>query len=98
MIAVQKGDTTVVMADNNEKSFQDGASLGKFGIGTIGAVNIFDTAAATYNSVKNLATKSGVEKTALVEGTKKAGIQATTDQARIAAEVKMFEMGGAAVP
>ncbi len=80
MIYVKKGETVVAIGDNNEKSFQDATSLGKFGIGAWALTDIFSTGASTYQSVKNSATKSSVESTALKESTKQIGLKEATTQ------------------
>ena len=87
MIYVKKGDTVIMAGADNEKSFQDGTSLGKFGLGAWVANNLIDTGAAAYQSVKNSKTAAGVTNTAAKEATKQSAIKATTDQAKIAAEM-----------
>jgi hypothetical protein len=92
MIFVKKGDTVVMAGANNEKSFSDLGGVVKWGIGAWAATDIWSTGNATYQSVKNSKTAADVTNTAAKEATKQASINATTEQAKIAAEVEAMEI------
>ncbi len=90
MIYARKGNTEVAIASNNSRSFREGASVVKFGIGTWGLTDIWSTGASTYQSVKNSKTAAGITNTAAKEGTKQLGITEAT-------KVKGLELEAAAL-
>jgi hypothetical protein len=77
---------------NNEKSFSDSISGIKWLGGYWAASDIWSTGNATYQSVKNSKTAADVTNTAAKEATKQTSINATTEQAKIAAEVDAMEI------
>jgi hypothetical protein len=92
MIFVKKGDTVIMAGANNEKSFSDSISGIKWLGGYWAASDITDTVSSALMSTTNSKTAAGVADTAAKEATKQASINATTEQAKIAAEVDAMEI------
>ena len=91
LLMAQKGDTKVVLIDDQEKSFQDFTSFGKWGITGWALTDLGRTAASAITSVKNTKTAAGVSNTAVKEATKGKAIDASVEQSRIAAEAAAIE-------
>jgi hypothetical protein len=92
MILVKKGDTVVMAGANNEKSFSDSISGIKWLGGYWAASDITDTVSSALMSTTNSKTAADVTNTAAKEATKQTSINATTEQAKIAAEVDAMEI------
>ena len=76
------GLTMLVAGENNSDSFRQATNLGKWWIAGSAIKSVASTTAKAYEVAKN----TQLSATQAVEATKQASIQATTDQAAIAAE------------
>jgi len=93
MIYAKSGESTVIIADNNEESVKELGKSFRFGAGAFAAANIFSNGAAAYQSVKNTKTAADVSKAGLVENTKVVGLKEATAQKGLELEMKAMEMG-----
>ena len=85
LLIVERGDTKVMIGDNNEQSFRDGTSLGKWGIAGWTLSDIVGTGASAAKSITATKSSAKVANTAAKEQTKQIGLQEVTKQKSIEA-------------
>lgn len=85
LIIVERGDTRLLIGDNNEQSFRDGTSLGKWGIAGWTLSDIVGTGASAAKSITATKSSAKVANTAVKEQTKQIGLQEVTKQKSIEA-------------
>lgn len=83
LIIVERGDTRLLIGDNNEQSFRDGTSLGKWGIAGWTLSDIVGTGASAAKSITATKSSAKVANTAVKEQTKQIGLQEVTKQKSI---------------
>ncbi len=86
IVSVTSGQNTVLVSDDNEDSFRELNKTGRFLGGTAVFGGIAKTGINAFQKVSTAKTAADVSMNAAGEATNQAAIQATTDQARIAAE------------
>jgi len=93
LIIVERGDTKLMIGDNNEQSFRDGTSLGKWGIAGWSLSDIARTGASAAKSITATKSSEKVANTAAKEATKQVGLKEVTAQKGIELEKAALEAG-----
>ncbi len=93
MIYAKSGESTVIIADNNDDSIKELGKSFRFGAGALAATDIFNTVTGGLTSVKNTKTAAGVSTTGLKEKTAQIGLEEATKQKALDIELEALKLG-----